>query len=66
MKAFSIIAMTLVGAALAAPAPAPVAVAEPTTTSKGYLYCYQCKGEPKICLPYIPLIDPCTVKGKTA
>ncbi|KAF3165471.1 hypothetical protein TWF225_001224 [Orbilia oligospora] len=66
MKSFSIIAMILVGVALAAPAPAPDAVAEPASTSNGYVYCYQCRGEPKICLPYIPIINPCTVKGETA
>ncbi|KAK6339948.1 hypothetical protein TWF718_009337 [Orbilia javanica] len=66
MKAFTIIAMTLVGAAFAAPAPAPAAVAEPAKASDGYVYCYQCRGEPKVCLPYIPIIDPCRVKGEVA
>ncbi|KAK6352101.1 hypothetical protein TWF730_008932 [Orbilia blumenaviensis] len=65
MKAFTIITMTLAGVTLAAPAPAPAAVAEPAATG-GYVYCYQCRGEPKICLPYIPIINPCTVKGETA
>ncbi|KAK6535274.1 hypothetical protein TWF694_001742 [Orbilia ellipsospora] len=60
MKFFSVIILTIAGTALAAPAAAPVAVAEPAASTGGYVYCYQCEGQPrKTCLPYIPIIDPC-------
>ncbi|EPS40934.1 hypothetical protein H072_5203 [Dactylellina haptotyla CBS 200.50] len=64
MKVFSIVFMSIIGASLAAPAPAPVAVAEPAAaTGGGYQYCYQCSPtEPKICLPYIPIINPCSTR----
>ncbi|KAK6523356.1 hypothetical protein TWF281_001336 [Arthrobotrys megalospora] len=66
MKVLSVIALTIVGTAFAAPAAAPVAVAEPAAASPGYVYCYQCPGEKKICLPYIPIIDPCRLKPSAA